>query len=108
MKFNWRNDTRLAEPLRVTRVVLEREGNGLILSLRLRNDSDASEVELIFLDVTDLRFRSTTIELTGLVLLQFEDIRKNGWEGIHFCVKDYEEEFILFYCRDIKEAASLD
>ena len=42
------------------------------------------------------------IDLTGLVLLQCEDIAPRGWEGIRFMVKDHEEEFVSFYCNDIE------
>lgn len=30
-----------------------------------------------------------------------EDISARGWDGARFLVKDYEEEFMSFVCRDI-------
>jgi hypothetical protein len=32
------------------------------------------------------------------VLLLYEDVAERGWEGVRYEVKDYEEEFIWFYC----------
>jgi len=38
--------------------------------------------------------------------MQCEDIRSNGWEDARFEVKDYEEEFVSFLCRDVDEVVS--
>ena len=93
-------DSRFSKPVRVVRLLLERNEEGL--SLTLRSDADGAEVELRFVGVSQLRFRGATTGLLGLVLLQYEDIASQGWEDIRFRVTDYEEEFVSFYCADIK------
>ncbi len=100
---SWLNDHRFAKSARVVRVLLERSDEGLILFLKLIADSDHSEMEWRFVRVTQLKFRGESTELLGLVLLQCEDVTSQGWEGIRFRVKDYEGEFLSFFCEDIEE-----
>jgi len=103
--IQWTKDSPLAKPARITRVLLERNEAGLVLLLKVQSDADHSEVELRFVGVTKLRFRGETTELLGLVLLQFEEMTSQGWEETRFRVKDYEEEFLSFYCRSIEKIA---
>jgi hypothetical protein len=84
------------------RVLLERNDGNMSLVLALQSSADQSEAELRFNRITQLRFRGDTTDLSGLVLLQCEDVASRGWEGVRFMVKDYEEEFISFYCDDIE------
>jgi hypothetical protein len=94
-------DSRLAKPLPVVRVLVERAVEGLSLSLSFQPSSGGAPVEVRFLGVTQLRFRGEGVDLGGLVLLQSEDVEAQGWENIRYRVKDYEEEFVAFYCAEI-------
>jgi hypothetical protein len=91
---------------RVQRVLVERNEDGLTLSLRLADAADHTTVEWHFDGVTELRFRGDSADLLGLVLLQSEDLASRGWEGAKYRVKDYEEEFVSFYCVAIREETS--
>ena len=88
---------------RVQRVLVERAGEGLTLSLRLSDAADHTEVDWYFDGVTQLRFRGESTDLLNLVLLQSEDLTSNGWDGVRYRVTDYEEEFVSFYCIGIGE-----
>jgi hypothetical protein len=102
---NWLSDPRFRIAARVVRVRLERDESGLTLFLRFAVPNHG-EMEWRFTRVSQLRFRGRSTELLGLVRMQCEDIRSNGWEDAHFQVKDYEEEFVSFLCRDIDEVPS--
>lgn len=84
-------------------ISLSRDGDELSLVLRLRDQQARSEVSYEFLNVSDLRFRGERTELKELVLLLAEDVTSDGWEGVRFRVKDYEEEFISFLYREIRQ-----
>lgn len=92
---------------RVQRVVVERGEEGLTVSLRLTREADHTEFEWRFDGVTQLRFRGDSTELLGVLLLQCEDVSSLGWDGIRYRVKDYEEEFVSFYCEAIREVTTL-
>jgi hypothetical protein len=102
----WTKESPLAKPARITRVLLERNEEGLVLLLKVRSDAEESEVELRFIGVTQLRFRGETTELLGLVLLQFKEMTSQGWEEARFRVKDWEEEFLSFYCKTIERVVA--
>lgn len=93
---------RLANLSRVLQLTVARKGAELSLSLKLQEVESNTHVELQFHSVSDLRFRGQRTELTELVLLMAEDMSSHGWEGVHFAVKDYEEEFISFRCERIE------
>jgi hypothetical protein len=93
----------LAGLSRVVLISLSRDGDELSLVLRLRDQQARSEVSYEFLNVSDLRFRGERTELKELVLLLAEDVTSDGWEGVRFRVKDYEEEFISFLYREIRQ-----
>lgn len=103
---SWVTDSRFAKPARVVRVLLERNDDDLVLHLKLAHDSGHSEMEWRFVGVIQLKFRGESTDLLGLVLLQCEDLTSHGWEGTRFKVKDYEEEFVSFLCRDIEEVVA--
>jgi hypothetical protein len=63
--------------------------------------TSAEEPEIRCIDAADVRFRGDRTELKEIVLLMAKDISSRGWEGARFLVKDYEEEFVSFVCRDI-------
>ena len=94
------NLLKLCELSRVEEVVLAREGEELILRLRLIAEPGGEQTAFTFHDVRDLRFRSQPIDLGGLVVLMKENVINHGWDKVRFRIKDYEEEFISFYCRD--------
>lgn len=100
-------ESRLSEPGRVTRLVLERDAEGLTLVLTVRPEDDPGTTELRFVGVRELRFRGETTELKEIVLLLAEDVSSYGWEGVRFRVKDYEEEFISFLCGEIVREPAL-
>jgi hypothetical protein len=95
---------RLANISRVVQLTLIRDGAELLLSLKLHEVESSTQVELRFHNVSDLKFRGQRTELTELVLLMAEDVSSHGWEGVHFAVNDYEEEFISFRCERIERA----
>lgn len=97
------SDDRFSSPVRIRRVVLERQEGELVLLLKVVFEANLSEVEWRFSGVSQLRFRGETTDLLGIVRLQCEDIASQGWEGKRFRVKDYEEEFISFFCGDFGE-----
>jgi hypothetical protein len=103
MTINRDSDSPFTKPTRIVRVLLERREQGLELVIRFRREANHFEQDLRFVGVTELQFRGETTDLTGLVLLQCEDISSRGWENAHFRVKDYEEEFVSFYCRAIED-----
>ena len=88
---------------RVKRVLVERAEEGLSFSLSFADPADQTQVEWRFDGVTQLRFRGEATDLLGLVLLQSEDLTSSGWDGARYRVKDYEEEFVSFYCMAIQE-----
>lgn len=100
----WKEDARFKKASRVSRVVLEREGDNLQLQLHL--STDVIEMRWRFAGVTQLRFRGEATDLQGLVLLEAEDITQKGWEGARFRIRDIEEEFISFLCSDVAEVTS--
>jgi hypothetical protein len=61
----------------------------------------SNAIELRFKGALDVRFRGERTELTEIVDLLVDDISSREWEGARFRVKDYEEEFISFVCREI-------
>ncbi len=75
---------------------------GLTLSLGLTSEADHTEAEWRFAGVTQLRFRGDSTELLGILLLQCEDVSSLGWDGTRYRVRDYEEEFVSFYCEAIQ------
>jgi hypothetical protein len=93
---------RLTNPSRVIRLLLDRGAEELTITLTLLPIGAATSIEIRFLGVSELRFRGERIELNEIVLLLAEDISRNGWEIPRFRVKDYEEEFISFLCREIQ------
>lgn len=93
---------RLTAPSRVVRLVLERPADQeLMITLTLVSDGTSSTNEVRFRGVSDVHFRGDRTELSGIVLFLVEDISSRGWEGARFRVKDYEEEFLSFQCREI-------
>ena len=103
---SWTMDSRFAKPARVIRVFLERTEEGLTLRLKLNHGPGRSDMEWCFRGVTQLRFRGESTELLELVLLQCENVASQGWEETRFRVKDYEEEFVSFFCTDIQEVGT--
>jgi hypothetical protein len=97
------NTQRLAELSRVVLLSLTRVHDELSLALRLQDCRTGNEATFQFLKVSDLAFRGDRTELTELVLLVVEDISSDGWEGVRYRVKDYEEEFISFLCAEVRE-----
>ncbi len=98
-------DIGFSKTAKVQRVLVERSEEGLTLSIRLADAADHTVVEWYFDGVTELRFRGDSTDLLGLVRLQSEDLASHGWDGVRFRVKDYEEEFVSFYCMAIREVA---
>ncbi|MFY2561440.1 hypothetical protein ACN469_27820 [Corallococcus terminator] len=95
------NERQLAPLSHVVHVEIGRAGDELSVSMRIQAVDDQTDRTLVFRGVRSLRFLGQVVELTGLVLMQAEDISSRGWEGLHFHVKDYEDEFISFDCRSI-------
>jgi len=81
---------------------LERTKSELVLVMSLVPLTAGPQIDLRFVGVSDLTFRGERTELTGIVLLIADDISARGWDGSKFRVKDYEEEFISFVCREIE------
>jgi hypothetical protein len=94
--------SRLSEPGPVVRLVLERNAEALTLTIAVRPQHGARTTELRFVGVRELRFRGESTQLQEIVLLLAEDVSSQGWEGVRFRVKDYEEEFISFLCAEIE------
>jgi hypothetical protein len=93
---------RLAGPSRIVRLVLDRsEQRELTIIMSLVSNGASSVTEVRFRGASDVRFRGVRTELKELVVLLVEDISSRGWEGVNLSVKDYEEEFISFVCREI-------
>jgi hypothetical protein len=91
---------------RVQRVLVERADERLNLLLKLADAADHTEVEWHFDGVTQLQFLGESTDLLGLVLLKSEDLTSSGWDGVRYRVKDYEEEFVSFYCMGIREVTT--
>ena len=95
-------ESRLAEPSRVVRIGIERSDAGLLISLSLVPIDSSRVIELRFVGASDVQFLGERTELSEIVLLLAEDITSRGWEGLNFRVRDYENEFLSFVCREIK------
>jgi hypothetical protein len=95
---------RLSGPGRILRIELERLENELVLQITHSGDEHASE-RLRFRHARDVRFRGETTELVELATLMVRDVAADGWDGVRFHVRDYEEEVISFYCRAIERGA---
>lgn len=93
----------LAESSRVVRLTLDRMSGELCLRLLLEGAESGADLSLTFFGVSELRFRSERTELMELVLLVVEDLSSRGLEDVRFRVKDSEEEFASFYCREIRK-----
>ncbi len=93
----------LAKPARVVRVLIERAEKELSLTLTLAYEAAQSVIEWRFEGVTQLRFRGDCTDLLNVVVLQCDDIRNQGWEGASYRVRDYEEEFVSFFCMQVTE-----
>ncbi len=91
----------LGTPGHVSLLTLERSASALSLTVRLVPADGSPCLCVRFLGVRELRFRGETTELLELVRLGVEDVSRRGWEGVHFQVKDLEEEFISFFCSEI-------
>ena len=91
-------DSRFSHPARVVQLSIERTEDKLGLRLTLENTVEKVRLEVRFVGVRQLRFRTDPTDLLGLVLMQCDNVTDRGWEGIRFEIKDYEEEFISFYC----------
>jgi hypothetical protein len=103
---------RIAGPCRVESICLRSVDEDLTLTMRLipiaTRDGVDREREVEFFGVTGLQFIGGTTDLNQIVLLLGEDISSRGLENIMFVVKDYEEEFVRFYCREMRaEGVSL-
>lgn len=90
----------LTEAGRVRSLMLERLDEELVLSMTLVQLGAPRAVTLTFRGVASLRFQGEYTELNEVVLLVAADISSRGWEGARFSVRDYEEEFVGFTCRD--------
>jgi hypothetical protein len=84
------------------RLVLRREGEELTLVLTVASEASDVSVVVVFRGVSDLKFLGERTLLTECVLLVARDISADGWEDARFRVKDYEEEFVSFVCREIE------
>lgn len=102
---NEAHERRLCAPSRAVRLVLERgkDGMDIIMTLRPIEPAIPHEVRLKFGRVSNVRFRGERTELTEIVSLFARDVSQDGLEGIRFLVRDDEEEFISFGCREIEE-----
>jgi hypothetical protein len=96
-----KTSVRIADPSRIVRLVLDRSDNDLTITMSLLPQGASSTIEVRCRGASDVRFRGERTELKEIVLLQVEDISSSGWEGARYRVKDYEEEFISFVCREI-------
>ena len=96
-----KSSVRLADPSRIVRVVLDRSDNDLTITLSLQPQGASSTIEVRCRGASDVHFRGERTDLKEIVLLLAEDISSSGWEGTRYRVKDYEEEFISFVCREI-------
>jgi hypothetical protein len=92
----------LAGVSRVVSLSLSRDGEGLSIVLRMREEESRTEIGYEFSNVSNVKFRGERTELNELVLIMSEDISSNGWEGVRFRIGDYEEEFLSFLCGDMR------
>ena len=95
------SEFRLADPSRVVRIALDRSDDDLTITFLLMPLEASEPIEVRCIGAADVRFRGDRTELKEIVLLMAEDISSRGWEGARYLVKDYEEEFISFVCREI-------
>ena len=75
-----------------------------VVRLTVESDqaSTSRRVTLVAEGVTDLRISSWGGKETRLIGLDCIDISANQWEGKRWWVRDYEEDMIHFYCRDLR------
>lgn len=88
--------------LSLERGLVEGEGSGLVLTVRLRDPDNAEDTVVVFSGVAQLKFRGDSVSLTELVLFVVEDISDRGWEHLFYRVTDAEEDFVCFLCRSIE------
>jgi hypothetical protein len=76
--------------------------SALSLSLTLTTDFDAGQRLLLsFSEIVDLEIDWTQRSPVSVDVIEIEDIRSRGWEGIHSRVAEGEGMF-AFSCRDFR------
>ncbi|MEO8878541.1 MAG: hypothetical protein ABI461_23330 [Polyangiaceae bacterium] len=98
----------LCDAATIVAMTISRGAEGLTIQLDLETTATGAATSLRFYDVDSLAFRNNGRQnFAGIVHMMASDISGRGLERARFVVKDYEEEFLTFFCQRIDEVNGL-